>query len=183
MRAASMRACAAIGLSRSGSGRIGNRSRPRSGAGQGSRRPDDSGGAAHRQAYRRRPWLRRSAIEILERRQRPGADEGSPTAEWIVHLGMTGRLLVTTPEAPVAPHTHARLTLASGRELRFVDPRRLGGWIPRSAPGRWLRRAGRRAADHRAGGIRRAVSRPEAGDQGRSAQSDAAGGRGKHLCG
>ena len=39
---------------------------------------------------------------------------------------MTGRLLVTTPDAPVAKHTHARLTLASGRELRFVDPRRFG---------------------------------------------------------
>jgi formamidopyrimidine-DNA glycosylase len=39
---------------------------------------------------------------------------------------MTGRLLVTTPDAPVAPHTHARLTLLSGRELRFVDPRRFG---------------------------------------------------------
>ena len=50
----------------------------------------------------------------------------SPSAQWIVHLGMTGRLLVTTPEAPVAPHTHARLGLASGRELRFVDPRRFG---------------------------------------------------------
>jgi formamidopyrimidine-DNA glycosylase len=49
-----------------------------------------------------------------------------PAAQWIVHLGMTGRLLVTTPEGPVAPHTHARLTLASGRELRFVDPRRFG---------------------------------------------------------
>ncbi len=46
--------------------------------------------------------------------------------EWIVHLGMTGRLLVTTPESPVARHTHARLTLASGGELRFVDPRRFG---------------------------------------------------------
>jgi formamidopyrimidine-DNA glycosylase len=46
--------------------------------------------------------------------------------EWVVHLGMTGRLLVTTPDAPVAPHTHARLTLASGREIRFVDPRRFG---------------------------------------------------------
>jgi formamidopyrimidine-DNA glycosylase len=51
---------------------------------------------------------------------------GKPTAQWIVHLGMTGRLLVTTPEGPVEPHTHARLTLASGRELRFVDPRRFG---------------------------------------------------------
>jgi len=50
----------------------------------------------------------------------------APRAQWIVHLGMTGRLLVTTPEGPVAPHTHARLTLASGREMRFVDPRRFG---------------------------------------------------------
>jgi formamidopyrimidine-DNA glycosylase len=47
-------------------------------------------------------------------------------AQWIVHLGMTGRLLVTTPDAPTAVHTHARLSLASGRELRFVDPRRFG---------------------------------------------------------
>jgi formamidopyrimidine-DNA glycosylase len=39
---------------------------------------------------------------------------------------MTGRLLVTTPDAPVAAHTHARLRLKSGRELRFVDPRRFG---------------------------------------------------------
>ena len=47
-------------------------------------------------------------------------------AQWIVHLGMTGRLLVTTPDATTAPHTHARLRLKSGRELRFVDPRRFG---------------------------------------------------------
>jgi len=55
-------------------------------------------------------------------------DRGQPVpkAQWIVHLGMTGRLLVTTPDGPVAPHTHARLTLASGREMRFVDPRRFG---------------------------------------------------------
>jgi formamidopyrimidine-DNA glycosylase len=66
-----------------------------------------------------------------------------PEAQWIVHLGMTGRLLVTTPDAPVAPHTHARLSLESGRELRFVDPRRFGrlefrtlGTVkPFSAPG------------------------------------------------
>jgi formamidopyrimidine-DNA glycosylase len=51
---------------------------------------------------------------------------GKPAAQWIVHLGMTGRLLVTAPDAPVAVHTHARLSLASGRELRFVDPRRFG---------------------------------------------------------
>jgi formamidopyrimidine-DNA glycosylase len=56
---------------------------------------------------------------------RRGADE-RPEAQWIVHLGMSGRLLVTTPEAPLAAHTHARLSLTSGRELRFVDPRRFG---------------------------------------------------------
>ncbi|HTX77378.1 MAG TPA: bifunctional DNA-formamidopyrimidine glycosylase/DNA-(apurinic or apyrimidinic site) lyase [Terracidiphilus sp.] len=55
-----------------------------------------------------------------------GAGATVPDAQWIVHLGMTGRLLVTTPDAPVAPHTHARLRLESGRELRFVDPRRFG---------------------------------------------------------
>jgi formamidopyrimidine-DNA glycosylase len=52
--------------------------------------------------------------------------EDNSSAQWIVHLGMTGRLLVSTPDAPLAPHTHARLSLASGRELRFVDPRRFG---------------------------------------------------------
>lgn len=46
--------------------------------------------------------------------------------QWIVHLGMTGRLLVSAAKVPVAPHTHAILRLASGRELRFVDPRRFG---------------------------------------------------------
>jgi formamidopyrimidine-DNA glycosylase len=44
----------------------------------------------------------------------------------VVHLGMTGRLLVSDAAAPLAPHTHAVLGLASGRELRFVDPRRFG---------------------------------------------------------
>jgi formamidopyrimidine-DNA glycosylase len=48
------------------------------------------------------------------------------SAQFLVHLGMTGRLLVSAPEAPVAPHTHAILTLSSGKELRFVDPRRFG---------------------------------------------------------
>lgn len=48
------------------------------------------------------------------------------TAQWVVHLGMTGRLLVTRPDAPAAIHTHARLLLGSGREIRFVDARRFG---------------------------------------------------------
>lgn len=61
------------------------------------------------------------------RRQKEGkSNQQPPEAQWIVHLGMTGRLLVSDPTVPVPPHTHARLSLSSGRELRFVDPRRFG---------------------------------------------------------
>ncbi|HEY1799703.1 MAG TPA: bifunctional DNA-formamidopyrimidine glycosylase/DNA-(apurinic or apyrimidinic site) lyase [Terriglobales bacterium] len=47
-------------------------------------------------------------------------------AQWVVHLGMTGRLQVCAPDDEIAKHTHAIARLASGRELRFVDPRRFG---------------------------------------------------------
>ncbi len=43
----------------------------------------------------------------------------------LVHLGMTGRLLVTAKSAPRAKHTHVVLDLGE-RELRFVDARRFG---------------------------------------------------------
>jgi formamidopyrimidine-DNA glycosylase len=46
--------------------------------------------------------------------------------EFLIHLGMTGRLLVSAPDVPIPPHTHAVLTLADEREIRFVDPRRFG---------------------------------------------------------
>jgi len=50
----------------------------------------------------------------------------SSAAQWIVHLGMTGRMLVCKPGEAIEKHTHAVARLASGRELRFVDPRRFG---------------------------------------------------------
>lgn len=46
--------------------------------------------------------------------------------QWLVHLGMTGRLLVSEAGVPVPAHTHGVLHLSSGRELRFVDARRFG---------------------------------------------------------
>jgi formamidopyrimidine-DNA glycosylase len=46
--------------------------------------------------------------------------------QWIVHLGMTGRMLVATARAVIPKHTHLVARLASGNELRFVDPRRFG---------------------------------------------------------
>lgn len=44
----------------------------------------------------------------------------------LVHLGMTGQLVASRPEAPVAPHTHAFFGLDDGRELRYTDIRRFG---------------------------------------------------------
>ena len=39
---------------------------------------------------------------------------------------MTGRMMVCNPQQAVEKHTHAIAKLKSGRELRFVDPRRFG---------------------------------------------------------
>src|SRR5581483_6602639 len=47
--------------------------------------------------------------ELAAARGASGRPPVEPDAQWIVHLGMTGRLLVTTPAAPLEPHTHARL--------------------------------------------------------------------------
>jgi len=55
-----------------------------------------------------------------------GGDRRERNGQWVVHLGMTGKMQVTTPDAEVGKHTHAIARLASGREVRFVDPRRFG---------------------------------------------------------
>jgi len=60
---------------------------------------------------------------VIDLSRGPGKDLAG---HWIVHLGMTGRLLIAAPEAEIAKHTHLIARLASGRELRFVDPRRFG---------------------------------------------------------
>jgi len=52
--------------------------------------------------------------------------QSSTNAQWIVHLGMTGRLQVCEPSTAIEKHTHAIVKLESGREIRFVDPRRFG---------------------------------------------------------
>ena len=58
--------------------------------------------------------------------------------QWIVHLGMTGNMLVLDhgQSATAAKHTHAIARLRSGRELHFVDPRRLGRlWVTHNFAG------------------------------------------------
>jgi formamidopyrimidine-DNA glycosylase len=62
----------------------------------------------------------------LGRKDHEEAGAESVQAQWIVHLGMTGQLLVSSRLADEAVHTHAKVELGSGRELRFVDPRRFG---------------------------------------------------------
>ncbi|MGO9085629.1 MAG: bifunctional DNA-formamidopyrimidine glycosylase/DNA-(apurinic or apyrimidinic site) lyase [Candidatus Sulfotelmatobacter sp.] len=84
------------------------------------------------------------STQALSGAQAEAGKSARPTqakAQWIVHLGMTGRLQVCEPQAEVEKHTHAILRLSSGRELRFVDPRRFG------------RLSIARAADFDAGGV------------------------------
>jgi formamidopyrimidine-DNA glycosylase len=49
-----------------------------------------------------------------------------PKAQWIIHLGMTGQMLIAQPENEIKKHTHLIAKLASNKELRFVDPRMFG---------------------------------------------------------
>jgi formamidopyrimidine-DNA glycosylase len=84
--------------------------------------------ARSRRAVRRRKGTNSTQSESIAQAE---AGEGARhtnngRAQWIVHLGMTGRLQVCDPQAEVAKHTHAIVRLSSGRELRFVDPRRFG---------------------------------------------------------
>jgi formamidopyrimidine-DNA glycosylase len=59
-------------------------------------------------------------------RKKTAVGHEKAAGQFLVHLGMTGRLLVSTADTPIPAHTHAILTLSSGKELRFVDARRFG---------------------------------------------------------
>ena len=72
--------------------------------------------------------VRRVGKHIVFDLEFAGKTKGSSkkSSQWIVHLGMTGSLRVSQADQDVEKHTHAILHLSSGRELRFVDPRRFG---------------------------------------------------------
>lgn len=67
---------------------------------------------------------------VLQLDKSTSASAASPSDiarfHFIIHLGMTGQLIVLHPEAPVAPHTHVWMSLDNATELRFIDPRRFG---------------------------------------------------------
>lgn len=75
---------------------------------------------------KRKAVVSTKAPSIAQAEPGPAVPPTLSKGQWIVHLGMTGRLQVCEPQAEVAKHTHAILQLSSGRELRFVDPRRFG---------------------------------------------------------
>ena len=65
-------------------------------------------------------------VESVRRRAKyllVGLERGSTLA---IHLGMSGRLLLTAGEGPPGEHEHLRFFLDDGRALRFRDPRRFG---------------------------------------------------------
>lgn len=51
-------------------------------------------------------------------------------ATLVLHLRMTGQLVVTPESFPREKHTHVVFKLSSGQELRYIDVRRFGGfWL------------------------------------------------------
>ena len=93
-----------------------------------------------------------SLVQDTRKRQprRARNDSAAPEAQWIVHLGMTGRLLVTTPDCSRCS-AHARAARSGQRPgvalCRSASLRPAG--VPRSAARCGIRRARRRTAHHR----------------------------------
>ena len=73
---------------------------------------------ARRLSGRRIEGVRRRAKYLLL-----DLDDG---ASWLVHLGMTGTMVVLPADEPRRTHTHVVAALDDGRTLRFHDPRRFG---------------------------------------------------------
>jgi formamidopyrimidine-DNA glycosylase len=69
---------------------------------------------------------RRGKAKLAEGKEKHKAALRSKNAQWIVHLGMTGRVVVVDPAEEIVKHTHLIATMVSGRELRFIDPRMFG---------------------------------------------------------
>ncbi|MGM0564591.1 MAG: bifunctional DNA-formamidopyrimidine glycosylase/DNA-(apurinic or apyrimidinic site) lyase [Pseudomonadota bacterium] len=50
----------------------------------------------------------------------------SAAGDWLCHLGMSGSLRLVGGGEPLKKHDHIDIALASGRHLRYHDPRRFG---------------------------------------------------------
>jgi formamidopyrimidine-DNA glycosylase len=80
--------------------------------------------------------LRGATVTAIERRGKRIIVSLADGNRFYVHLGMTGRLLLERPDAPLLKHTHVVLRLLDDdAEVRFIDARRFGGiwWLGRDA--------------------------------------------------
>lgn len=70
--------------------------------------------------------VRGTRIERFDRRGKYLLGRLDSGDHLMVHLRMSGQLLVERVDAPRPPHTHVVFVLEGGDELRFVDPRTFG---------------------------------------------------------
>ena len=70
--------------------------------------------------------LKGRTIRSIHRRGKYLILEMEPHAFWLIHLGMSGRLVYGRKPAERSGHTHASVLFTDGGELQFRDPRRFG---------------------------------------------------------
>lgn len=70
--------------------------------------------------------LKGSKIHLLTRRAKYLIFELVPTKTLIIHLGMSGQLVLKKSGTPYEPYIRAVFHFNKGTELRFIDPRKFG---------------------------------------------------------
>ena len=70
--------------------------------------------------------IRGRTIRKILRRGKYLIVELAPKAFWLIHLGMSGRILYHTVSEAGTKHTHARIRFSDSTELEYRDPRRFG---------------------------------------------------------
>jgi formamidopyrimidine-DNA glycosylase len=71
--------------------------------------------------------LRGRTIRNISRRGKYLVAELEPKAFWLIHLGMSGRILYRSTSSAVATrHAHAIIRFSDATELEYCDPRRFG---------------------------------------------------------
>jgi formamidopyrimidine-DNA glycosylase len=70
--------------------------------------------------------LRGRTIKKVLRRGKYLIVELEPRSYWLIHLGMSGRILYQPETGSVAKHTHAVICFSDSTRLEYRDPRRFG---------------------------------------------------------
>jgi len=71
-------------------------------------------------------FIHGSQIQSIDRRAKFLLITMDNGAILVIHLGMTGRLVISPADSPKEKHDHLRLQLDNGTQLRFNDIRRFG---------------------------------------------------------